>query len=77
MHGGHVEAVSEGPGRGSEFVVSLPRIDPQRAQCGQPASEAEKTSSPRSLRVLVVDDNPDVADSLAELVESPSPHQPR
>ena len=74
MHGGHVEAVSEGPGRGSEFVVSLPRIDPQRAQCGQPASEAE---SPRSLRVLVVDDNPDVADSLAELVESPSPHQPR
>jgi len=77
MHGGHVEAVSEGPGRGSEFVVSLPRIDPQRARCGQPASEAAKTSSPRSLRVLVVDDNPDVAESLAELVESPSQHQPR
>ena len=64
LHCGTVEARSDGPGRGSEFVVRLPLVD------GRP--EPERTSpvpsvSPRL--VLVVEDNVSAADSLAELLE--------
>jgi signal transduction histidine kinase/CheY-like chemotaxis protein len=68
MHGGRVEAVSEGPERGSEFVVSLPGIDPDRVSRSAQLASRPAQSNSRSLRVLVVDDNPDVAESLAELV---------
>ncbi len=67
MHGGRVEALSDGPQRGSEFVVSLPRLAGQACVNG-PAPRLEASAGGRSLRVLVVDDNPDVAESLADLV---------
>ncbi|HEX6203468.1 MAG TPA: ATP-binding protein [Thermoanaerobaculia bacterium] len=64
MHGGRVEARSEGLGHGSTFEVTLPRIDPPAEGSGR---SDETAARPR--RVLVVDDNPDAADSLALLLE--------
>ena len=67
LHGGTVTAASDGPGRGSEFTVRLPlaaeEVDPPPAAAlaGPPVSR---------LRVLVVDDQVDVADSVAMLVET-------
>jgi CheY-like chemotaxis protein len=66
MHGGTVVALSDGPGKGSAFVVRLPATVRPRAQA--PVSSAPKirtAATPR--RVLVVDDNADAASLLAEL----------
>jgi CheY-like chemotaxis protein len=66
MHGGSVEARSEGPGRGSEFTVRLPTVlvAPARAEG---AAEGSAPSSRR--RILVVDDNRDSAISLALMLK--------
>jgi two-component system CheB/CheR fusion protein len=66
MHGGQVEAFSEGTGTGSEFVVRLPILERRR----RPADGEAGTVRPRtpSRRVLVVDDNVDAAESLAMLL---------
>ena len=82
LHGGRVEARSEGPGRGSEFIVRLPAAvaaddrTPAEPGAGAPDRSREARSSARqdgqpgtSLRVLVVDDNQDAADSLALLLQ--------
>ena len=66
LHGGSVSAHSDGPGQGSEFAVRLPAAAPGVADaCGRHAGEA---GTPRvdGLRVLVVDDNADAAEMLAE-----------
>jgi signal transduction histidine kinase/CheY-like chemotaxis protein len=68
LHGGTIEAKSDGPGRGSEFVVRLPLM---------PASEESPATVPgvegvagheASGRALVVDDNRDTAESLSRLL---------
>src|SRR5207248_8918086 len=78
LHGGTVTAASDGPGRGSEFVVRLPLGKDEGGLKDEPkpghaaASEASSVSHPSSVvpkRVLVVDDNEDAADSLATLLE--------
>jgi signal transduction histidine kinase/CheY-like chemotaxis protein len=67
MHDGTVEATSEGPGRGSEFVVRLPLL--REAQPAQPRRPADaKSEQMVSRRILVVDDNRDSANSLAMLL---------
>jgi len=68
MHGGTVEAFSAGPSLGTEIEVRLPL--PERARAvAQPQDGADTTSDPlRPLRILVVDDNHDAAESLAELL---------
>jgi PAS domain S-box-containing protein len=65
MHGGSVSATSPGPGRGAEFVVRLPLVASPERRASTPARE---TASGRRHRVLVVDDNADVAESLAEVI---------
>jgi signal transduction histidine kinase len=68
LNGGRVYARSEGPGRGSEFVVRLPRL--RRPPAGPDAgAPAEADNGVRPLRVLVVDDNKDAASSLAMLLQ--------
>jgi PAS domain S-box-containing protein len=64
MHGGSVEARSEGPGRGSEFLVRLPTIETELARAAPARTEAEPQASGRR-RILIADDNHDSADSLA------------
>lgn len=70
MHGGSVEAHSEGHGRGSEFVVRLPALPEDRTGellRQQPADQQPEAPWPPR-RILVVDDNVDAADSLAVLL---------
>lgn len=68
LHGGHATASSGGPGSGSEFVVRLPAAPeetlPPDVQ-GPAAVDADQR-----MRVLVVDDQPDVADAVALLIET-------
>ena len=66
LHGGTIEARSEGPGRGSEFRVRLPTRLPRPADSAAPASPAQDR---RKLKILVVDDNRDAASSLSMLLE--------
>ena len=69
MHGGTVEARSEGEGRGSEFVVSLPVAPPAPALSDGSDKGGEEVVTPGPRRILVVDDNADAADSLGQLLE--------
>lgn len=69
MHGGSLEATSEGPGRGATFSVLLPTVEPAEED-GEPSRDPEpRPESTRRWRVLVVDDNRDGAELLARLVE--------
>jgi signal transduction histidine kinase len=68
MHGGSVHASSPGPGQGSEFAVRLPTLDRPAAGQPGPAQVMTPPDSPAH-RILVVDDNPDAAQSLATLLE--------
>jgi len=61
MHGGSLQGRSGGPGRGSEFTLRIPLVDaPAPAAPERPAP----ARLPRAMRILVVDDNRDAADSL-------------
>ena len=67
LHGGTVRAVSAGKEHGAEFIVRLP-LAPLPAITPATPQRARRTSG-KCCRVLVVDDNPDSANSLAEIVE--------
>ena len=72
LHGGTVEAHSEGVGRGSRFVLRLPLAELGSAPPPSAPADALAEASPkpaRSLRILVVDDNLDAGDSLATRLE--------
>jgi CheY-like chemotaxis protein len=69
LHGGTVSAHSDGPGRGSEFVVRLPLAeDAEPPGGGAGRAEEDPAERPAVRKVLVVDDNIDAADSLAVLL---------
>jgi PAS domain S-box-containing protein len=72
MHGGNVEARSEGPGKGSEFVIRLPvPVVPHNHAAGTQSRFIPQTPpTPNRRYILVVDDNEDAADTLKTSLEA-------
>jgi CheY-like chemotaxis protein len=67
-HGGSVEARSDGPGRGAEFLAYLPLLAREPASRAAPPSPERATPvTPRS--VLIVEDNWDAAEALRSVIE--------
>src|SRR5262249_29822694 len=67
MHGGRVEAHSDGPGQGSEFVVRLSVVlSPDQGSGHRAGDDAHRSAR---YRILVVDDNKDTAISLGVLLK--------
>jgi len=69
LHGGTVTAASEGPGRGSEFVVRLPLGRLAATGDARPLARSPRASAAAGLLVLVVEDNRDGRESLRDLLE--------
>lgn len=69
LHGGRVGAESAGPGKGATFTVRLPCAHPSEEEAPR-ATRAAKVVESGPLRIMVVDDNRDAADSLAELLST-------
>lgn len=68
LHGGRVEAFSEGVGRGSRFVLHLPVATAAPLESSQAGSGAGLEAT-RGLRVLVVDDNRDAAEMMVTMLQ--------
>jgi len=73
LHGGSIEARSDGPGTGSEFIVRLP-IGTPLAEVTDIEATAENLVPGAGLKILVVDDNRDAADACASLLELSGHH---
>ncbi len=67
MHGGAVEARSDGEGLGSAFLVRLPLLEAETIQAPAPRSAPARLET--ATRVLVIDDMPEVAEALAFLLK--------
>jgi PAS domain S-box-containing protein len=69
LHGGTVGAHSNGPDAGSVFTVRLPLAPAEAPAEPRPAGQDADAGAARGLRVLVVDDNRDAAETLAALLD--------
>ncbi|MBI5456361.1 response regulator [Candidatus Kaiserbacteria bacterium] len=69
MHGGSIEAKSEGTRRGSEFIVRLPLDVATMESQLIPNTSPERSPAPECTSILVVDDNKSAAHSLGKLLE--------
>jgi signal transduction histidine kinase/ActR/RegA family two-component response regulator len=65
LHGGSITAQSDGPGRGSEFTVSLPRLSSKT----RPEVVHKPLPVMDTLRILIVEDHPDVRTMMKMLLE--------
>jgi len=68
MHGGTISVTSPGEGQGSEFTVRLPAVDQQTAS--QTPQDEPAATRGQGLRILVVDDNRDAAQTLSMLLKA-------
>ncbi|MGC3998208.1 MAG: ATP-binding protein [Anaeromyxobacter sp.] len=65
LHGGSIEARSDGPGHGAEFAVRLPLLLDAQPAAGRPARSGAVAGA---RRILVVEDNADAAQTLRDLL---------
>jgi PAS domain S-box-containing protein len=70
LHDGTITVESEGPGRGTTVTVRLPRLYHHERHTALALSEPATGTAPHALRILIVDDNRDAADSLTMLCDS-------
>jgi CheY-like chemotaxis protein/two-component sensor histidine kinase len=68
LHGGTIEARSAGSGQGSEFIVELPVATATSSTLTADKASTKPRLSPRGMRILVADDNPDSVQSLTMLL---------
>jgi len=68
LHGGSIQAHSDGPGMGSEFIVRLPVVS-EGSSVQAPEVDDAPAATKSLLRILIVDDNRDAADSLSEMLK--------
>jgi len=68
MHGGSVTATSEGPGKGSEFMVRLPAVAARAEEIPRLPAKTPQANAHRA-RILIVDDNVDMVRGLVRLLE--------
>lgn len=69
MHGGRVQAASEGPGKGAEFSVYLP-LASQLPESSTPTPGLTNEPQTQKLRIILIDDNADSAVGLAQCLQS-------
>lgn len=69
LHGGTVMACSDGQDRGSIFTITLPLMAAPLSRL-LPSSEAEAAQATRPLRIMIVDDNADAAETLGALLHA-------
>jgi len=69
LHGGTIEANSDGPGKGSEFAIRLPISAPPDQEIDKAAVRTTTNLHAQKLRILVVDDNVDSAHTLSLLLD--------
>ncbi|MEP7381997.1 MAG: response regulator [Gemmatimonadota bacterium] len=69
LHGGRVRGASEGPGRGSTFTVILPGIVTATQAAVTPPDAPEPLDAMRTYNILVVDDNPDLVETLVAVLQ--------
>jgi hypothetical protein len=70
LHGGRVTAKSDGPGKGSTFTLVLPIVETCNEAVDHPPVITEDNQTMRPLRIQIVDDNLDAAESLAAFLRA-------
>jgi signal transduction histidine kinase len=70
LHGGTVSCHSDGPGAGSRFSISLPRLAEAYGGADMRPGETTVRKTDKALRIMIVDDNADAAHMLAMFLES-------
>lgn len=81
LHGGNIQAASEGPGRGAAFTIRLPRAleqvpenDGTTTAAGKPGAGATQLTSLNGVTILLVDDEPDTLTMFREVLENAGAH---
>jgi len=73
MHGGHVEAASDGPGQGATVTIALPIVETDSEDevvAATGSRSAEDATTLRGLSILVIEDDPDSREMLSVLLEN-------